>query len=111
MIGKRIVSEKPVSLPEVLEILEAEKKGEMEYSQRLSYDYAQKFAQIDSKKAKKMKEELLQIEKLNERYAVAIIDLMPKQKEEIELLFQKTRVRLEDSEINQILEIVKKYTE
>ena len=111
MIGKRIVSEKPVSLPEVLEILEKEKKGEMEYAQRLAYDYAQKFAEIDAEKARKMKEELLQIEKLNEQHAVAIIDLLPKRKEDIEVIFQKTRVRLEDSEINKILEIVKKYLE
>jgi len=111
MIGKRVVGEKHVSLPEVFEILEKEKKGELEYSQRLAYDYAQKFGALDAEKARKMKEELLQIEKINEQHAVAIIDLMPKTKEDVELLFQKTRIRLEDSDISKVLEIVKKYGE
>ena len=111
MIGKRVVGEKYVSLPEVFEILEKEKKGELDYSQRLAYDYAQKFAGVNAEKARKMKEELLQLEKLNEQQAVAVIDLLPKTKEDVELLFQKTRLKLEDSDINKILEIVKKYTE
>ncbi len=45
MIGKRVVKEKPVPLAEVLGILEKTKKHEeLEYWQRLTYDYAEKFA-------------------------------------------------------------------
>jgi len=111
VIGKRVVEEKPTTIPEALELLEKQKKGEMEYSQRLAYDYAQKFAGVDAETARKMREELSQIEKLNEAQIVAIIDLLPKTKQDVEVIFQKTRTRLEDSEINQILEIVKKHTE
>ncbi len=112
MIGKRVVKEKPVPLAEVLGILEKVKKqGELEYWQRLTYDYAQKFAEPKPKEAKELMEELMKMEKIREHQAVAIVDLMPKTKEDIELIFSKERTKLEDPEVKKILEIVKKYNE
>ncbi|HDI12617.1 MAG: DNA-directed RNA polymerase subunit F [Hadesarchaea archaeon] len=110
MIGKRVVKEKPVPLAGVLEILEKKKKkGDLEYSQRLTYDYAQKFVKLDSKKAEELKEELLKIEKIREHQAVALVDLMPKTKEDVELIFSKERTRLEEDEVKKVLEIINKY--
>jgi DNA-directed RNA polymerase subunit F len=109
MIGKRIIEEKPISIPEALELLEKQKKGEMEYSQRLAHDYAQKFAGVDAETARKIKEELSQMDKLNEQQIVMIIDLLPKTKQDVEIIFQKSRTRLDDSEVTQILDIIKKY--
>jgi len=112
MIGKRVVKEKPVSLSEVLGTLEkAKKEGELEYWQRLTYDYAQKFAKPKPAKAKKLTEELLKMEKIREHQAVAIVDLTPATKDDVELIFSKERTKLDDAEVKQILEIVKKYDE
>ena len=112
MIGKRVTKEKPVSLSEVLDILEKVKKeGELEYWQRLTYDYAQKFSKLKIGKAKEFTEELLKIEKIKENQAIAIVDLMPETKEDVEIIFAKERTKLEDEDINKILEIVKKYRE
>ena len=112
MIGKRVVKEKPVPLAEVLSILEKTKKqGELEYWQRLTYDYAQKFAKYKPEEAKKLMDELLKMEKIREHQAVAIVDLMPETKDDIELIFSKERTKLEDDEVKKILEIVKKYNE
>lgn len=112
MIGKRSVKERPVPLAEVLEILEKEKKrGDLEYGQRLTYDYAQKFAKLDPKKAAELMKELLQIEKLREHQVVALVDLMPETKEDVELIFSKERTRLEEDEIKKILELTNKYRE
>ncbi|MEM2889819.1 MAG: RNA polymerase Rpb4 family protein [Candidatus Hadarchaeum sp.] len=111
MIGKRVVKEKPVPLAEVLGILEKVKKeGELEYWQRLTYDYAQKFAKVKPKEAQELMEELLKMDKIKEHLAVAIIDLMPESKEDLELLFSKERVKLEEDEANRVLELVKKYS-
>jgi DNA-directed RNA polymerase subunit F len=109
MIGKRAVSERPVPLGEVLEILEKEKKGELDYVQRLAYDYAQKFATLDAEKAKKLREELLGIERLREHQIVTIADLMPETKQDLEVIFQKERVKLEEEDFKKILEILGKY--
>jgi len=107
---KQIVGEKPVVLAEVLGILEKEKKrGELDYSQRLAYDYSQKFAKIEAKKAREMVEELLKIEKVKEHQATVIVDLMPETKEDVELIFLKERTKLEDGDVKKILEIVEKY--
>jgi DNA-directed RNA polymerase subunit F len=109
MIGRRTLNEKPISLSEVLEVLEKEKKGELDYVQRLAYDYAQKFAMLDAEKAKRLKEELLGIEKLREHHAVVITNLMPETQQDLEVIFQKERVRLEEEDFKKILEIVEKY--
>jgi DNA-directed RNA polymerase subunit F len=107
---KQITGEKPVALAEVLSILEKEKKrGELDYSQRLAYDYSQKFAKIEPKKAREMVGELLKIEKVKEHQATVIVDLMPEKKEDVELIFLKERTKLEDGDVKKILEIVDKY--
>lgn len=112
MIGKKVVKEKPVLLAEVLNVLEKEKKeGELEYGQRLTYDYSQKFAKLNAKKAEELKGELLKIEKIREHQAVVLVDLMPETKEDVDLIFSKERTRLEDAEIKKVLELIKKYSE
>jgi len=95
MIGKEVTDEKPVPLAKVLEILEKQKKrGELEYKQRLTYDYSQKFAELDVKKVEELIGELLKLEKIRGHQAVALVDLMPERKEDIELIFAKERTRL-----------------
>ena len=68
MIGKGVSKEKSATLAEVLEILEKQKKmGELEYGQRLTYDYAQKFAKLDAKKARELMGELLKLGNIREQ--------------------------------------------
>ncbi|KUO41901.1 MAG: hypothetical protein APU95_04065 [Hadesarchaea archaeon YNP_N21] len=110
MIGKEVIKEKPVTLAEVLEILEKQKKrGELEYAQRLTYDYAQKFSKLSAKQAKELLEELLKLGTIREHQAVAIVNLMPETKEDIDLIFAKERTRLEEEEIKKILDLIAKY--
>jgi len=112
MIGKKTLAEKPVTLAEALEVLEKQKKeGELGYSQRLTYDYAQKFAKLTPKKAKELTEELLKLGNLREHQVVALVDIMPETKEDVQLIFAKERTRLEDKEIEKVLELIKKYRE
>ncbi|MBA7654450.1 hypothetical protein ES703_62330 [subsurface metagenome] len=110
MIGKEVTGEKPVPLAKVFEILEKQKKqGELEYGQRLTYDYAQKFAKLGLKKTEELIGELLKLEKIREHQAIALVDLMPERKEDVELIFAKERTKLEEEDIKKILEIINKY--
>lgn len=110
MIGKEVTDEKPVPLAKVLEILEKQKKrGELEYKQRLTYDYSQKFAELNIKDAEELIGELLKLEKIREHQAVALVDLMPETKEDVELIFAKERTRLEEEDIKKVLELINKY--
>lgn len=112
MIGKEVTDEKSVALAKVLEILKKQKKrGELEYKQRLTYDYAQKFAELNIKKAGELIGELLKLEKIRTHQAIALVDLMPERKEDVELIFAKERTKLEEDDIKKILELIDKYRE
>lgn len=112
MIGKKVSGEKPVTLAEALEVLEKQKKeGELGYAQRLTHDYAQKFSKLGAKKTRELVESLLKIGNLREHQAVALADLMPETKEDIQLIFAKERTRLEDKDIEKVLELINKYRE
>ncbi len=110
MIGKGVKKEKPVTLAEAYDILKKRKEeGELEYSQRLTYDYTQKFVSLTPKKARELIKELLEIEKVREHQAVFLADLMPETEEDVQLIFAKERTSLSDDDVKKILEIVGKY--
>jgi DNA-directed RNA polymerase subunit F len=66
-----------VSLAEVKEILGNADPESMDQIQRWTFDYVSKFAKIDPKKAKEMKEKLVKECGLTEEEAVEIINIHP----------------------------------
>ena len=74
---EEVVKKRMLSLPEVKEILSKDEVESMDQIQRWTYDYVSKFAKIDSKKAKKMKQELVKECGLTEEEAVEIINIHP----------------------------------
>ncbi len=110
MIGSGVVSERPVTLAEVLQVLEGIKKErELRYEQRLDYDYAQKFVRVKPEEAAKLVEELVKTFELREAAAVQLVDLMPERAEEVELLLSKERRRLTPEEIGKLLELLNQH--
>ena len=74
---EEVVKKRMLSIPEVKEILSKRDVESMDQIQRWTYDYVSKFAKIDSKKAKKMKQELVKECGLTEEEAVEIINIHP----------------------------------
>jgi len=105
------VKEGYVTLPEVKDILESESKArELSAEQKYSLEHAQRFARVDDKKARKLVSELVsEIEGLNETIAIKIADLMPKDAEDIRVLFAKERAGAQKKDVEKILAIVEKY--
>jgi len=66
-----------VSLSEVKEILEKQDIEKMDQIQRWTYDYVSKFAKMDAKSAKKMKQQLVKECDINEEEAVEIVNIRP----------------------------------
>ena len=66
-----------VSIPEVKEILEREDPETMDQIQRWTYDYVTKFAKMDAKDAKKMKQDLVKECGITEEEAVEIVNIRP----------------------------------
>mgnify|MGYP001362967093 FL=1 len=75
---EEVVKKRMLSLPEVKEILSKRDIESMDQIQRWTYDYVSKFAKIEPKVAKKMKQELISQCGLTEEEAVEIVNVLPK---------------------------------
>ncbi len=111
MVGKEIVSEKIVTMADVRKILEnLEKKEELEYEQRITLDYSRNFSLVSPTDAKKMAKEINKaIDRLKDSHIATIINILPRNADEIRMLFAKDRYKLEEKEIKSVLSIVEKY--
>lgn len=74
---EEVKKKQAVSISEVKEILEKEDPEAMDQIQRWTHDYVSKFAKIDAKAAKKMKQELMKECDLTEEEAVEIVNILP----------------------------------
>jgi len=107
MIGKEVVSSKPVTVAEVKEILEAQKaQRELGFEQQATLDYAQKVAKQDAKHAQKLLSALGMIEKLTPEVAVKLVDMMPANREQLMVIVSKERYTLSEKEVEQVLGIL-----
>ena len=75
---EEVVKKRMLSIPEVKEILSKRDVESMDQIQRWTYDYVSKFAKIEPKAAKKMKQDLTSQCGLTEEEAVEIINILPK---------------------------------
>ena len=110
MLAKEVVSERYVTTPEVKDILNKRSKvDELRYEQRTALDYAIRFSRTAGKEAEKLVDKLLKdVEGLKEHQAVLIVNLLPVDKEDLQLIFAKERIRLDDAKIEAILKIADK---
>ena len=75
---EEVVKKRMISLPEVREILAKQNVESMDQIQRWTFDYVSKFAKIEPKVAKKMKQDLISQCGLTEEEAVEIVNILPK---------------------------------
>ena len=74
---EEVVKKRMLSLSEVKEILSQRDIESMDQIQRWTHDYVTKFAKIEPKAAKKMKQDLINQCGLTEEEAVEIINIQP----------------------------------
>lgn len=106
------MEERYVSISEVKNILKRiqKERKELTYEQKIALKHAEAFARLSVTKTKQLIKELLDnIEKIDERHAYKIADLLPQHEEDVKLIFAKERVNLDDEDIKKILEIVGRY--
>ncbi len=93
----------PLTLPEVLDqIKDVEEKQEL-------YEHLQHFTSIKAEDAKKLSQELKDLNnlKMKDEYLVKLVDFLPKDAEDVHKIF--TDVSLDDSEVQAILGILENY--
>ena len=109
MIGEKILEQRPASLKEVDGLLvERKKEKELTYEQDLTLKYSKKFSKLTDAKYKKIVKDLSTVEGLEDELIVKIIDIVPADKNILDLLLEKHT--LSDEVKKQILEITSKYT-
>lgn len=109
MIGKRMILSRPVGLPEVKDILKdrAEAGVELTYEQNLTNEYAKKFSKVSASKAKKLSEQIREVNnEIPEDINAKILDFMPTTADQLRLIVPKT-VKMDDSQQSKILDLVK----
>ncbi len=112
MIGKELIEDRDLSISEVKNILARRKKeGELSYEQKLAYDYSAEFGKLPVTKARALIEELMKIEGVDSSAAVQITDTLPKDKDDLLVIFEKRRKGLSDKDIKKILDLVAKAQE
>lgn len=112
MIGKKAYEEKTVSSAEVMAILKkkADAGEELNYEQKTTLDYLEKFVKLSPEDAGKLAEELVALnEKIKPEVAIKIADLLPKDENDVRAIFAKERFTLSKDEVGKILEVAGKY--
>jgi len=115
MIVKEKLDEEYVTVSEVKETLNeiaderAEDDREMAYELRQSIDHANEFAVLDGDEAQEMLDELLEFEQVDDFVAHKIVDLLPRNRDELRSVYAKERYSLDSDEMDEILNVVAKY--
>ncbi len=106
----KIIESKPVSMAEAKEILSNREKGkELTYEQKLALEHLKKFTKLKPEEAKKFIEELSGVLRMSPETMVQILNILPKNPDELRLIFARERFSLKEEEITKILDIVKKF--
>ena len=110
MIGKNVLSKKPVSITEVKGTLaQRSKDGELGFEQKAAFEYCEKFAKLPVENMGGMLEDLAKFEALDDESKVKIMDVLPEYPGTLKAILQKSKCALSEEEIAEVLKISKKY--
>ena len=101
---------KPLTIAEVKDILEKESgKRELNFEQKAALQHAVVYSKLTPDKERKLVNELMKIENINEPLAVKIADMMPGHADDVRVIFAKERFALDQKIVEAILKTVEKY--
>ena len=119
---KKIIQEEMMTLPELREELIAirdQRAGGLEetegavrtlsYELRKSIDHADTLGKCSVETAKALYDELAGLEKITPTIASRIVNIIPASREEIRAIYAKERFALVTEDVDQILDILRKY--
>ena len=104
------MTEEFLTLAEVKELLLKEQSLRiLTMEQNYALEHAKRYAKLSAKDSRKLVKELMKNDQVSEAIACKIADLLPRFPEEVESIFLKERLTLEDATLKEILETVKGY--
>ena len=115
-IFKEKLEEEYLTVSEVKEILAdleqervLDEDREMRYELARAIEHANRFAELDPSEAIELVGELRELEKVDEKTAYKIADLLPRDRDELRSVFAQERYSLSGEELDDILNVVSKY--
>jgi DNA-directed RNA polymerase subunit F len=115
-IFKEKVDEEYLTLAEAKEILEAlereralDEDREMRYELTRAIEHVNRFAQFDPEESREFVADLQQLEKVDEATAYKIVNLLPRDRDELRSIYAQQRYTLSGDELDEILNVVAKY--
>ncbi len=115
-IFKKKLSEEYLTVAETKEILAdleseraADEERELRYELSRAVDHVNRFATLEPEEAREFVSELQELEKVEESTAYKIADLKPLDRDELRAVFAQERYSLSGDELDEILNIVKRY--
>ncbi len=101
-----IKSEEFVYPAEALEVLEETGEEERSHEQAIALENLTRHVAVDDLGTlEELHEELAEIEALKEKHIYKLLEVMPQHESTVNSIFSKERVRLDDSDIEEILDI------
>jgi len=115
-IFKETIDEEYLTISEAKELLEdiederaLEEDREMRYELARAVEHVNRFAVLDADESLELVAELEELEKVDEKTAYKIADLLPRNRDELRSVFAQERYTLEGDELDEILQVVVKY--
>jgi DNA-directed RNA polymerase subunit F len=115
-IFKEKLSEEHLTVAKTKEILArvetdraADEEREMQYELARAVDHVNRFAGLDPIESREFVERLLELEKVDEPTAHKIVDLAPRDRDELRAIYAQERFSLSGDELDEILNVVKQY--
>jgi len=106
----KVTDEKLILWSEAKKILENKTKEKaLGYEQKNALEHLKKFHKLSGKVTEEMVNELKDIQKLKDRHVISIVNMMPKDLDELRILFANEIITLSEEEKKKILNIVKKF--
>ena len=115
-IFKEKVDEEYLTISEVKELLEdveaeraADEERELRYELARAIEHVNRFAVLDPEETLDLVAELEELEKVDEKTAYKIADLLPQTRDELRAIYAQERYALDGEELDEILNVVAKY--
>jgi DNA-directed RNA polymerase subunit F len=115
-IFKEKVDEEYLTISEVKELLEdveaeraADEERELRYELARAIEHVNRFTVLDPEESLDLVAELEDLEKVDEKTAYKIADLLPQTRDELRAIYAQERYALDGEELDEILNVVAKY--
>lgn len=115
-IFKEKLDEEYLTVSEAKEYLSAvederalEDERDMRYELARALEHVNRFAVLDPEEAQELTDELTDLDKIDEKTAIKIVDLLPEDRTELRSVFAQERYSMDGDELDEILNIVSRY--